>query len=71
VRRHASTAYTIPWTVLAAMGAIESDHGRPKAPEVRSGVNSFGCCAGPMQFNLTAGPPSTWQGLPHRRRRGR
>jgi hypothetical protein len=28
---------------------------------VQSGVNAFGCCAGPMQFNLRDGPPSTWQ----------
>ena len=47
--------------MLAAIGAIESDHGRSTAPGVRSGVNAFGCCAGPMQFNLTNGPPSTWQ----------
>lgn len=59
--RQAGAAYEIPWTVLAAIGAIESDHGRSSAPGVRSGVNAFGCCAGPMQFNLTNGPPSTWQ----------
>lgn len=59
--RQAGAAYKIPWTVLAAIGAIESDHGRSSAPGVRSGVNAFGCCAGPMQFNLTNGPPSTWQ----------
>ena len=28
---------------------------------MQSGVNAFGCCAGPMQFNLRNGPPSTWQ----------
>jgi hypothetical protein len=28
---------------------------------VQSGVNAFGCCAGPRQFNLRSGPPSTWQ----------
>jgi membrane-bound lytic murein transglycosylase B len=35
---------------------------------VRSGLNRYrdrhgrlrSCCAGPMQFNLTDGPPSTW-----------
>jgi hypothetical protein len=59
--RHAGRAYQVPWSVLAAIGAIESDHGRSRAPGVRSGVNAFGCCAGPMQFNLTNGPPSTWQ----------
>src|SRR3954464_8534467 len=47
-----------PW-VLAGIGSIETDHGRSRAPGVRSGVNSFGCCAGPMQFSLV-GSPSTW-----------
>ena len=48
------------WSVLAGIGKVESDHGRSPAPGVRSGVNRFGCCAGPMQFNLRNGPPSTW-----------
>jgi hypothetical protein len=48
------------WAVLAGVGKVESDHGRSRAPGVRSGVNRFGCCAGPMQFNLRNGPPSTW-----------
>jgi hypothetical protein len=56
----ASTCKGLSWQVLAAIGKIESDHGRSSAPGVRSGVNRFGCCAGPMQFNLTNGPPSTW-----------
>jgi hypothetical protein len=47
-----------PW-VLAGIGAVESDHGRSTALGVRSGVNAFGCCAGPMQFSI-AGKPSTW-----------
>jgi hypothetical protein len=59
--RRAGRAYQVPWTMLAAIGATESDHGRSSAPGVRAGVNAFGCCAGPMQFNLTNGPPSTWQ----------
>ena len=62
--------YRIPWTVLAGIGKVESDHGRSSAPGVRSGVNRFGCCAGPMQFNLRNGPPSTWdrygKGSPYR-----
>jgi hypothetical protein len=57
----AGRAYAVPWTILAAIGAIESDHGRSSAPGVQSGVNAFGCCAGPMQFNVRDGPPSTWQ----------
>jgi hypothetical protein len=59
--QQAGAAYRVPWTVLAAIGAIESDHGRSRAPGVQSGVNAFGCCAGPMQFNVRNGPPSTWQ----------
>ena len=51
----------VPWTVLAAIGSIETDHGRSRAPGVRSGVNRHGCCAGPMQFNTRDGPPSTWE----------
>jgi hypothetical protein len=48
------------WQLLAGIGKVESDHGRSPAPGVRRGVNRHGCCAGPMQFNLTNGPPSTW-----------
>jgi hypothetical protein len=48
------------WAVLAAIGSVESGHGQSRAPGVHSGVNAFGCCAGPMQFNLRNGPPSTW-----------
>jgi hypothetical protein len=50
----------LSWTVLAGIGKVESDHGRARAPGVRSGVNRAGCCAGPMQFNIANGPPSTW-----------
>jgi hypothetical protein len=48
------------WQVLAGIGKVETDHGRSSAPGVLSGVNRAGCCAGPMQFNLRNGPPSTW-----------
>jgi hypothetical protein len=50
----------LSWTVLAGIGKVESDHGRSGAPGVRWGVNRAGCCAGPMQFNIRNGPPSTW-----------
>ncbi|HTF58415.1 MAG TPA: hypothetical protein VK713_00720, partial [Actinomycetes bacterium] len=56
----ASTCRGLTWQVLAAIGKIESDHGRSSAPGVRTGVNRFGCCAGPMQFNIRNGSPSTW-----------
>jgi soluble lytic murein transglycosylase-like protein len=67
--RQAGATYGVPWSVLAAIGKVESDHGRLRLPGVRSGLNRYrdsrgqlrSCCAGPMQFNLTDGPPSTWQ----------
>jgi hypothetical protein len=66
--RQAGATYVVPWSVLAAIGKVESDHGRLRLPGVRSGLNRYrdrsgrwrNCCAGPMQFNLTDGPPSTW-----------
>ena len=59
--RLAARGSGVPWTVLAAIGSIETDHGRSRAPGVRTGVNRHGCCAGPMQFNTRDGPPSTWE----------
>src|SRR3954451_5490803 len=47
-----------PW-ILAAIGAVETDHGRSTAPGVHTGVNAYGCCAGPMQFSVL-GARSTW-----------
>jgi hypothetical protein len=59
--RRAGRRYGVPWQILAGIGSLETDHGRSRAPGVRAGVNSHGCCAGPMQFNTRDGPPSTWQ----------
>ena len=60
----AGEAYGVDWSILAAIGAIESDHGRSSAPGVRSGVNFLGCCAGPMQFfvnpTFAGGGRTTW-----------
>jgi hypothetical protein len=56
----ARTCPRLSWQVLAGIGKVESDHGRSRAPGVASGVNAFGCCSGPMQFNIRNGPPSTW-----------
>jgi hypothetical protein len=39
----------MPWEVLAAVGKVETDHGRSTLPGVHSGTNSAGA-AGPMQF---------------------
>src|SRR3954471_21027949 len=64
--QQAGAAYRLPWTLLAAIGAIESDHGRSHAPGVQSGVNAYGCCAGPMQFNVRDGATVDVAALPHR-----
>jgi hypothetical protein len=39
----------MPWGVLAAVGSVESDHGRSTLPGVQAGSNSAGAM-GPMQF---------------------
>jgi hypothetical protein len=44
----------LPWGVLAAVGKLESDHGRARLPGVRSGWNRAGA-AGPMQFGIGVG----------------
>jgi peptidoglycan DL-endopeptidase CwlO len=56
--------------VLAAIGKVESDHGRARVPGVRSGSNWAGAC-GPMQLGCVAGSKAgnAWarygQGRPH------
>ena len=52
--RQAGQKYGIPWNVLAAVGKVESDHGRSNLPGVKSGENHAGA-GGPMQFLA-----STW-----------
>jgi cell wall-associated NlpC family hydrolase len=45
----ASTCPGLPWTVLAAIGTVESDNGTSDLPGVHSGANAAGA-EGPMQF---------------------
>ena len=46
-----------PW-VLAAIGKIETDHGRSPLPGIRRPTtNTHGCCAGPMQMCVIDGCP--------------
>ena len=52
--RQAGARYRLPWTVLAAIGKVESDHGRSPLPGVRSGSNWAGAC-GPMQLGCVPG----------------
>ena len=46
----AATCPGLPWTVLAAIGTVESDNGTSTLPGVTSGLNAAGLAAGPMQF---------------------
>ena len=41
----------LPWSVLAAIGKVETNHGRLQAPGVTSGAN-FAGAAGPMQIGI-------------------
>ena len=50
----AGARYRVPWSVLAAVGKVESDHGRVRLPGVRSGSNWAGAC-GPMQIGCVPG----------------
>jgi membrane-bound lytic murein transglycosylase B len=52
--RQAGARYRVPWSVLAAIGKVESDHGRARLPGVRSGSNWAGAC-GPMQLGCVPG----------------
>jgi hypothetical protein len=52
--RTTGVRYRVPWPVLAAIGKVESDHGRVRLPGVRSGSNWAGAC-GPMQLGCVPG----------------
>jgi hypothetical protein len=57
LRLYRSAARRCPglsWAELAAVGKVESDHGRARLPGVRSGANYAGA-AGPMQFGIGVG----------------
>jgi membrane-bound lytic murein transglycosylase B len=68
--RQAGARYRVPWSMLAAIGKVESDHGRSRLPGVRSGSNWAGAC-GPMQLGCVAGSKAgnAWarygRGRPH------
>jgi Transglycosylase SLT domain len=48
-RSAAATCPGLSWTVLAAIGTVESDNGQSTLPGVHSGANEAGA-QGPMQF---------------------
>lgn len=56
----AGETYGVDWAIVAAIGKIETDHGRSTAPGVHSGVNFAKCCAGPVQFSIIGAGGGTW-----------
>jgi peptidoglycan DL-endopeptidase CwlO len=61
--RHVGAQFSVPWTVLAGIGKVESDHGRTTLPGVHSGANAFGA-AGPMQIGISGAAGNQWGGAP-------
>lgn len=57
--REASRTFALSWQLIASIHRQETAFST--APGTYRGLNSFGCCAGPMQFNVTNGPVSTWE----------
>jgi hypothetical protein len=55
----AQRTFGVNWLLLASIHRQESAFST--APGVYHGLNFAGCCGGPMQFNVTNGPVSTWQ----------
>ncbi|MEA2192383.1 MAG: hypothetical protein QOI73_2504, partial [Solirubrobacteraceae bacterium] len=56
--RVAARSFGVSWRLIASIHRQETAFSTE--PSTYHGLNAFGCCAGPMQFNVTNGPPSTW-----------
>jgi hypothetical protein len=54
----AQRTFGVNWLLLASIHRQESAFST--APTTYHGLNFAGCCGGPMQFNVTNGPVSTW-----------
>ncbi len=55
----AQGTFGVNWLLLASIHMQESAFST--APGTYHGLNFAGCCGGPMQFNVTNGPVSTWR----------
>jgi hypothetical protein len=62
-------AFGVSWLLLAAVHKQET--GFSTAAGTYRGLNFAGCCAGPMQFNVTNGRRSTWDRFAHAFRAGK
>jgi signal transduction histidine kinase len=57
--REAARSFGVSWRLIASIHRQETAFSTVQG--TYHGLNAFGCCAGPMQFNVTNGPPSTWE----------
>ncbi|MDQ3677099.1 MAG: hypothetical protein M3401_09905, partial [Actinomycetota bacterium] len=67
--REAERVFAVNWRLIASIHRQETAFST--APGTYRGLNAFGCCAGPMQFNVTNGPVSTWDSYRQAFRAGR
>jgi hypothetical protein len=54
----AERTFAVNWLLIASIHMQESAFST--APSTYHGLNFAGCCGGPMQFNVTNGPVTTW-----------
>jgi hypothetical protein len=54
----AQRTFGVNWLLIASIHKQESAFST--APSTYQGLNFAGCCGGPMQFNVTNGPVTTW-----------
>jgi hypothetical protein len=54
----AQSTFRVNWLLLASIHRQESAFSTD--PSTYHGLNFAGCCGGPMQFNVTNGPITTW-----------
>ena len=57
--REAARTFGVSWRLIASIRRQETAFST--AAGTYHGLNAFGCCAGPMQFNVKNGPVSTWK----------
>jgi hypothetical protein len=58
IYEEAQRVFGVNWLLLASIHMQETAFST--APSTYHGLNYAGCCGGPMQFNVTNGPVSTW-----------
>jgi len=57
--REAAETFGVSWRLIASVHRQETAFSTE--PSTYRGLNAFGCCAGPMQFNVVNGPVTTWK----------